>query len=312
MLRALAADTVLLRCRPVVWVICAVALLAIGVLATQSVRDMAPPTEAQMAMAEETYRTKLAEWEAEHEQWEQACIDDGGTAEQCAVPAPTPEAYQPWQSDYPDASRITFLIAAALLGMAMYVAGAMFVGGAFVSGAMTTWLTHHPGRLVLTVSKLIVMGVLALGVGVLVFGGLLITLNLAARAWGVPVPDDQFATSLVSACRATLLGVFSAVTGAAASFITRRTALAVGLAAAYVILNRLVVSFNFATGVAPALDLITQGQAWVGGTTYLAYWDAGVFREVQIDPTPGGIAWAVLTVLMVAAALLMQRLRDPQ
>ncbi|MGJ3507404.1 hypothetical protein [Enemella sp. A6] len=312
MLKALAADAFLLRHRTVVWVVCGVALLAISVLGGQSIRDMAPPSAAELTQAQQTYQAKLAEWEAEHEQWERACIEDGGSHEQCAVPRPTPESYQPWQADYRIASGITILVAAALLAVTMYVVGALYVGGDFASGAMTTWLTHQPRRMVLTVSKLTTVGVLSLVAGVLVFGVLLIALNLAARAWQVPVTQDHLVGSLISAGRGTLLVMLGGLIGASAAFITRRSAVAIGMAAVYTLLNRVTVSLNIGTGAAPALDLITQAQAWVGGGTTLTYWDNGMFQELRLNPTLGGVIWGVLSTVMLIAALLTQRFRDPQ
>lgn len=310
MLKALAADALLLRYRTVVWVICALTFVAIGVLAVQSVREMAPPTAAQLEEAEQAYQSRMAEWQAEHEQWEQMCIEDGGSPAQCTVPAPSRESYQPWQAGYAEATGAAILMAAALLGMMMYVVGALYVGGDFASGAMSTWLSHQPRRGVLWVSKLVTMGYLALCGSLFVFTILLVVCNIAARGWAVPIEDGQWGRSLVSAGRGTLLVFLSALMGTAASFITRRASLAIGLAAAYLILNRLTVSFNIAVGAVPAMDLITQGQAWVSGGMSLAFWEGGVFREMNLHPSLGGVAWGVVTILMLIASFVLHRRRD--
>lgn len=310
MRHALAAETMLLRCRHAVWVIIMVSLGATAFFSAQTIREMAPPTAAQQAQAEEAYQADLLWWEGNHVRLAELCVADGGTPEQCAVPRPLAEQYLPTQVSFSWTSGVVLLITAALMSMALFTAGAAFAGAEFASGVMTTWHGHVPSRSLLVGSKLITIAGLALVTSIVSFGAALAAVSIAATAWDVSISQSAITSATLSALRATLLVTLSAVLGAATALLTRRATVAVGLAIGYVIVNRLIASYDVATGVTPVLDLVTQAEAWVSGGLPLTFWDASGPQEVYVPAIVGLVSWSSITLVMALLAFFVHRRRD--
>lgn len=310
MRHALAAEVMLLRCRHAVWGILIVALAATAFFSTQTIREMAPPTAAQQVQAQEEYQTDIRWWEANHVRLAELCVADGGTPEQCVVPRPQAEQYLPAQVSFTWTSKVVLLIAAALMSLALFTAGAAFAGAEFASGVMTTWHGHLPSRSLLVASKLITITGLAVVTSIVTFGIALAAVSFAASTWEVPLTQSAVTTATLSALRGTVLVTLSAILGAATAFLTRRATVAVGLALGYVIINRLIASYDVATGVTPVLDLVTQAEAWVSGGLPLTFWDASGPQEVYVPAIVGLVSWSSITLVMVLIAFFVHRRRD--
>ncbi|MDC7120954.1 hypothetical protein OMK64_05345 [Cellulomonas fimi] len=327
MTRLLRAELARARARPFVWFVSAGVVLGVLGLVLSGWWESRPPSAAQVAAADEAYRTDLAAWQ----ELVAPCDADDPSVhpdlppEQasavCASRPPVPERYQEVRPDVAALVVERLPSVGVMLTLGCLMVGVGLVTADFASGAMGTWLTFAPRRGHVFVTRLASAAVAAVPCVV----APLVTLVLALLAVGVVnglavgEPVGGWGELLATAGRWLAVGPAFAAVGVGLAFALRHAAAVTGVAVWWV------------AATESALPLVLPESRWLPLSTNVSAWTAGsayyVVPSCVPDPAHAGeelcdpvlhtvsAGQGALVVLVVVAVALVGgwlsfRLRD--
>lgn len=300
-------------------VVALLVLVAVIGLFQLSVADMvSPPSASEREVAQQMAAEERADWEAHHEEWEQECLEDGGSPADCAQPAPTAQDWIDGPYPFAESAGVAVDFGLYLTALVAFLVAASFVGAEFTTGSMANWLTFVPRRSTVFVSKLAVVAASSLLVGLLagaltVGAAVLITLAYDQPLTGLgPV--------LQMAGRGALISLIFAVLGFCCAMLTGSTGASVGilLGGLFAVFARGIVLFaSDWAGRLSSWSPDVNAQAIVeNGTTYWiptpgSGWEddsEGIERHLSLAHGLG--YWAILLAALIAVTWLLFRRRD--
>lgn len=310
------------------WLI--VGMLAVVVLtAFGAWRASRPPSEEQLAAAQQQVAMAQADWEANGEQRVAECREQEAQAQQtdpnvhfgCDQMAPHLEAYLPYQATFADSAQGWLSQVATFVLLLSLIVGATFVAAEFSTGAITTWLTFEPRRPRVFASKVAVVtvatGLAALVVAVLSVGAcwLATAINHAPGPWTAQL----FVDLGNSAGRIAAAAAAAALLGATLGFLLRHTAAVIAVVIGWIVaIDGLLVQGLLR---APRWAVTLNLQAWLNGgfqqtvgSTSCTTTSDGVTTcngvQLVITMTQAGLTLLALVAVVTALALLVFRRRD--
>lgn len=233
------------------------------------------------AQATASFNAAHADWVRNHVQQEKDCR----SATPADAPASVCEVAEPKLSDFlPFGGTISSMVGDVRAGLqtlllfGTFLLGASLVCAEFSSGSLSTWLTFVPRRVPVYVSKVAAAGVLGLIVAVIASAVLGVGLWLIAANVGLSVSSAQRSEFIATLGRASLLGLYGGMVGAAMGFVVRHTAAALGVAIGYLIVFEMVLRSAWA-GIA----------RWILGPNVSAFVAHGsTFDTDRCSPAGGG------------------------
>ncbi|MDN5763917.1 MAG: ABC transporter permease subunit [Microlunatus sp.] len=297
-------------------------LLALVALFQLAVGEqVSPPSTTEAAQYQQEYDEYVQDWEANHQEWETSCLEDGGTADECATPRPEPSDWGLAPSSYEDVAKSALSFAVYLGGMVVFVVTVSFIGAEVTTGALANWLTFVPDRNRVFASKLIVVtgfsAVVGVGVGVVTVAASAVITAL----YGQPLTglDSVVAT----AGRGALLVVVFGIVGYCVGLLTGSTGAGIGvlLAGIFVVFVRNVIVFSsqWAQQLAPWSPEVNLEAILANGTTYQVATGSGPvgdegsgFNSVErtVSLAHGLGYWAVLLAVIIVVTWVVFRRRD--
>ena len=299
----------------------ALIMLLLGLAGFQLVLNdaLSPPSGEQLATSERAYQQTHREWVANHEQDEQDCRDTGAPPDECVVPEPTLVEFTGSPTPFKDATGTALKLSALLAALVAFMIAASFIGAEYSSGSMTSWLTFVPRRGHVFWSKLLTVAGFAVLLGMLcatlVFDVALVLAHLhGSRVESVRELVEMGARSVLSV-------VVLAIFGFCIGLLSRRTAGAIG------VLLALVVVWFVRIGPLSSLPWAQRITPWTPDGNILAIVDHGYTYSVPVERAPAdgvnfdliehsvslthGVAyWSIILALLITCSLLTFRRRD--
>jgi len=299
----------------------ALIMLLLGLAGFQLVLNdaLSPPSGEQLATSERAYQQTHREWVANHEQDEQDCRDTGAPPDECVVPEPTLVEFTGSPTPFKDATGTALKLSALLAALVAFMIAASFIGAEYSSGSMTSWLTFVPRRGHVFWSKLLTVAGFAVLLGMLcatlVFDVALVLAHLhGSRVESVRELVEMGARSVLSV-------VVLAILGFCIGLLSRRTAGAIG------VLLALVVVWFVRIGPLSSLPWAQRITPWTPDGNILAIVDHGYTYSVPVGGAPAdgvnfdliehsvslthGVAyWSIILALLITCSLLAFRRRD--
>ncbi len=321
MIPLLRAELLRIRSRRLTWIALGVVLLVVALSQLAVAGSMRPVTAAEQAEAQVAHREAVQEWEANHEQYEQECVDAGLRAEECDYPRPAVEDFVPRSvSTFAEAGRGIVLATVAFSGLALLLLGASVTGAELSSGGLANWLTFVPERGRVYASKVLALVFVAVAFTAVVTALALAATAVTASAVGASL--DGAAGLAGIGARGVLVGVAAVVVGFTLALLTRHTVAAAGTVLGYLILS----------GVLTAVLLTVPGlsgvQRFLPENNLLALLlkrhEYYTFTEVAqadgtfesssvthvISLTQGAVYWSVIAAVLLAVTWVVFRRRD--
>ncbi|HYI54697.1 MAG TPA: ABC transporter permease subunit [Microlunatus sp.] len=296
-----------------------VVLVAIIGLFQLSVADMvSPPSAADRQLAQQQAEEERVEWEAHHEEWEQACRDDGGSAADCAMPAPTASDWIDGPYPFSESAAVAVSFGVYLTGLVAFLVAASFVGAEFTTGSLANWLTFVPRRSTVFVSKLTVVAAFSLLLGLLAAALTVGAAVLITSAYGQPL--SGLGEVVQMAARGALVSLILGVLGFCCAMLTGSTGASVGilLGGLFALFARGIVLFaaGWAARLSPWSPEVNAQAIVEHGTTYWlptpgSTWDddsEGIERQLSFAHGLG--YWSVVLAAVIVVSWLLFRRRD--
>ncbi len=318
MTRLLLAELNRLRSRRFAVIALIAVLLLLGAFQLITNAELKPPSQAEVAQAEQIYNQQLKDWEGNHEEQEKQCTEQGAPADECAWPKPTRDEFVRQPSTFAAMASIAVTVTVFLIGLIFFFIGASFIGAEYTSGSLANWLTFIPNRWKVFTSKIVAVAVVAAVATAVAVGLMLASTALLASRYDSKI--DGWSKLLAMAGRGVLLGILFAVLGFCLALVTRHTAAAIGVVLGYVFLT-------FVRSALGMADWVQKLNPWVPENNLLAILDKG-YRyshyvetitpegrsyegiEKHISLLHGSLYWAVIAVVAVVVAVLVFRRRD--
>ena len=299
----------------------ALIMLLLGLAGFQLVLNdaLSPPSGEQLATSERAYQQAHKEWVANHEQDEQDCRDTGAPPDECVVPEPTLVEFTGSPTPFKDATGTALKLSALLAALVAFMIAASFIGAEYSSGSITNWLTFVPRRGHVFWAKLVTVAGFAVLLGMLcatlVFDAALVLAHLhGSRVESVRELAEMGARSVLSV-------VVLAIFGFCIGLLSRRTAGAIG------VLLALVVVWFVRIGPLSSLPWAQRITPWTPDGNILAIVDNGYAYSVPVEGAPAdgvnfdiiehsvslthGVAyWSIILALLITCSLLTFRRRD--
>ncbi|WP_273651884.1 ABC transporter permease subunit [Cellulomonas fimi] len=327
MTRLLHAELVRARSRPFVWFVSAGVVLGVLGLVLSGWWDSRPPSAAEVAAADEAYRTDLAAWQERVA----PCDDDDPSVHpdlppaeataRCTSRPPVPAQYQEVRPDVATLLVERLPSTGLMITLACLMVGVGLVTAEFASGSMGTWLTFAPRRGRVFVSKLLAGAVAAVPCVatalVTLVVGLLAVGVVNGLAIGTPVAGWAGVGAVAGRWLAT--GPAFAAIGVGLAFALRHATAVTGIAVWWV------------AATESALPLVLPESRWLPLSTNVTAWTAGSAQYVVPSCVPdparagkelcdlvvhavpmgqGGLVVLVVVATAVAGGWLSFRLRD--
>lgn len=318
--RLVATELRRLRSRRITLVAGIVLLAAVGLFQLAVADQVSPPSAAQVTEQQRYFDQAHADWEQNHVEQEQQCVDSGSSAQDCAWPEPTPADYALTASPFAEVAPGALQLSAYLTLLASFLVGASFMGAEYTTGSLANWLTFVPRRLHVYGSKLGAV-LLASAVAGAVVNFLMLGLVVAlTRAYGGDLVG--LGTAAATAGRAIPIACLAGVAGFVFALLTRHTVAALGIALGYVVVSAVLTGLTLnAEGplgwLPPWLPERNLDAFLQHGTTYTQYvlttteqGTSGESVEKHIAFGHSALYWAVLLVAAVVAGALVFRRRD--
>lgn len=330
MMRLVRAELGRSRSRLLVWATVAATLVVAGIVAVGVFSSTVPPSGAELAQQTRFFEDNLKDWEANHEQWYQDCLD-AQAADREAVNDPeldydceasnAPPKLDDWiytatASDLASYTLSGFL--QVLLGGA-FLLGASLLAAEITTGNVGLWLTFAPRRGAVLASKVIAVAITSLLYAVLGVGtGIAGIAGASAVNGALDLTAEQWEALALMAVRAGVLAVAVGVIGAALGVLLRHTAAALGAVFGYLIVFEAMLAG--ATGKFQHWFVLVNVTAVVDGRTE-TYWteckaDPRTGEQVCTDMSKvitqadGALYLGVLAAVAVLVAWLVFRRRD--
>jgi ABC-2 type transport system permease protein len=299
----------------------ALIMLLLGLAGFQLVLNdaLSPPSGEQLATSERAYQQAHKEWVANHEQDERDCRDTGASPDECVVPEPTLVEFTGSPTPFKDAAGTALKLSALFAALVAFMIAASFIGAEYSSGSITNWLTFVPRRGHVFWSKLLTVAGFAVLLGMLcatlVFDVALVLAHLhGSRVESVRELVEMGARSVLSV-------VVLAIFGFCIGLLSRRTAGAIG------VLLALVVVCFIRIGPLSSLPWAQRITPWTPDGNILAIVDHGYTYSVPVERAPAdgvnfdliehsvslthGVAyWSIILALLITCSLLAFRRRD--
>jgi ABC-2 type transport system permease protein len=291
----------------------------VGVFQLAVVQSVTPPSPAEVAAARQGFEDYRKDWQANHDEWEQDCLDDGGTPADCAQPEPTEADWGLAPTPFNEIAQagVTFSVVMAMLSA--YLLAASSIGAEYSTGSLGNWLTFVPRREKVYAAKVVA---LALGSAALaVLTGLLMVGAASIVTLAVGQPLTGLSGVVETAARGIPLVVFAALLGFCVGMLTRHTVAALGALLGYglLVLGLYVVSFavpplsalkrwQLETNVAAFLMHGTQYQVIRRVVTADGVDVEGVARSLGFGAASAYLA--IIGLALLAVTLLVFRRRD--
>lgn len=316
MIRLLRAELLRIRSRRLTLVAAIVLLAAVALFQVAVNEAVTPPEGAEVAAGQREYQEARQDWESNHERYEQDCLEEGASAEECVIPAPVESDYVPQASSFAAMGDAGVYLIAVLALLTSYLLGASFLGAEVSSGSMANWLTFVPRRGPVLASKLLVLAlVTAIGTAVLLAATLALTAILARLHGGTVA---ELSRLVAMSGRAVVFCGLAAILGGCLALLTRHTVAAVGIVLGALMLSTILSGLVFAFPAFADLPRSLPGPNLTAflrnGTTYEVYLpdvaDEGSVVERKISFAQAALYWAVLSAAVIAATALVFRRRD--
>lgn len=280
--------------------------------------SITPPSEATLAQNRADFQEYQRDWEANHETWEDECVDSGSAPDECVVPPPDPADWELTAKTFLDVVPDAVGFAVYLAGLVLFVAMASFIGAEATTGALANWLTFIPDRRIVLTSKLVVATVFSLLVGAAATGLSVAAASVLASVHGQPLTGLDQVVALAG--RGIVVVMILGVLGFCVGLLTGSTGASVGvlLAGLFLLYLRMVLSLTarWAEHLAPWSPEVNLAAILNGGTTYPvaagpgADPEASGFAERSLSLGHGLGYWAVLLAALLAVTWLVFRRRD--
>lgn len=321
MIPLLRAELLRIRSRRLTWVALGAVLLvvALGQLAVGG--SMRPVTADEQSQAQASYADAVRDWEANHEEYEQDCVETGASAEDCAYPPPVVEDFVPRSvSTFAESGQLVVIITVAFTGLALLLVGASVTGAELSTGALANWLTFVPQRGRVFAAKVVAL-VLVAAVATAVLSALALGLTaVVGSAVGATLRGTGDLAAIAG--RGVLVGVAAAVVGFALALLTRHTIAAAGTVLGYLIVSGVLAVVWLAvpalSGVQRFLPENNLLALLLGEHTYYTVTEVaqpdGTYEssavEHVISLTQGTVYWGVVVVVLVGLTYVVFRRRD--
>lgn len=319
MTRLVVAELRRLGSRRLTWIAAVLLLLGVGLFQLVVSSEVAPPSATEVAENQRFLEQSRQEWQENHVEWEQECVESGGSAEQCVVPEPTEADFGLAPTPFADIAGTAVTLSALLALFASYLVAASSIGAEYTSGAIANWLTFVPQRLRVFGSKLVAVVGVSAALGALTNFAMLGLIAAVTRfhGGGLAGIGDAAATG----GRAVALAVLAGVGGFCIGLVSRHTVAALGVVLAYLVVGSVV------RGLASSVPALQWLPPWLPDYNLLAFLDHGTtyvldtstttiegteFSQIEKHLSFGhsAVYWLVLLVVAVVGAALVFRRRD--
>jgi ABC-2 type transport system permease protein len=318
-IRLIGAELNRLLSRRLTLILTLAVIAIVGVFQLAVVQSVSPPSAAEVADARQGYEDYRKDWEANHDAWEQACLDDGGAADECAQPEPTEADWGLAPTPFNEIAQAGVTIWVVMAMLSAYLLAASSIGAEYSTGSLGNWLTFVPRREKVYAAKVVA---LALGSAALAaLTGLLMVGAASIVTLAVGQPLTGFGAVVETAARGIALVVFAAILGFCVAMLTRHTVAALGALLGYglLVLGLYVVSF-----AVPVLSSLKRWQLETNVVAFLMHGyqyqvirrvvtEQGVDVEGAIRSLGFGAASAYLAIIglaLLSVTLLVFRRRD--
>ena len=321
MTRLLRAELLRIRSRRLTWVALGLVLLVVALAQLAVGSSVRPVTAAERNQAQVAYDEAVQDYEKNGETYEQQCLDEGLSAEDCATEPPRIEDYVPRTvSTFAEAGQLVVTVTVTFAALGLLLVAASVTGAELSSGAMANWLTFVPERGRVFAAKLLALVLVAAVSTAAVLALALGVAALVARGYQAPLTG---AGQLVAvAGRGVLVSVVAAAVGFGLALITRHTIAAAGTVLGYLILSAVLAVVWFTvpalSGVQRFLPENNLLALLLGKHTYYTFGEQlqpdGTYVDTSvahvISLTHGSLYWAVAVAVLLAASYLVFRRRD--
>ncbi|MFL6027712.1 MAG: ABC transporter permease subunit [Friedmanniella sp.] len=315
MTRLLRAELLRLRSRRMTLFAAILLLVAVALFQLAVNEAVTPPSGAEVAAAQREYEQSRQDWEANHQQYEQDCRDEGLSEQQCVIPAPVESDLVPQAASFATMADVGVYLVAVLVMLTGYLLGASLLGAEVSTGSMANWLTFVPRRGSVLAAKLLVLAAAtAVAAAVLLALTLALTALLVRMHGGVVTGVPPL---VAMSGRAVVLAMVAAVLGACLALLTRHTVAALGIILGYVVVSGVLSALMFTV---PALSELPPWLPQSNLTAFLRHGstyeviqpfaEGGATLERRISFAHAAVYWAVLTAVVIAATALVFRRRD--
>lgn len=280
-----------------------------------------PPNPAEVAENQARFEYALAEWQEDHDEYVQRCVDQGGTPQVCAANWPQPQAedYGLAATPFAEIGAVAALLAVLMAALTLFVLAASFIGAEFTTGAIANWLSFVPRRGAVFAAKIVAIVIFTVVVSALASA---LTLGIAAlisSAYGGDL--TTLGQHAGTAARGLLVVTIIAVLGFCAGLVTRHTAAALGVLLGYLLLwvlrNGILQNAAWAQRLTPWSAEGNLSAILGNGHTYAIpeqrLTDRGLeteFLERTLSLSAGLLYWAVVLTVVVTGSVLIFRRRD--
>lgn len=319
MTRLVVAELRRLASRRLTWIAAVLLLLGVGLFQLVVSSEVAPPSATEVAQSQRFLEQSRQDWRENHEEWEQDCLESGGSAEECVIPEPTEADYGLAPTPFADLAGTAVTLSALLALFASYLVAASSIGAEYTSGAIANWLTFVPQRLKVFGSKLVAVVAMSAVLGAVTNFAMLGLVAAVTRFYGGGLAGvaDAAATS----GRAVALAVLAGVGGFCVGLVSRHTVAALGVVLAYLVVGSVL------RPLASELPALHWLPPWLPDHNLLAFLEHGTTYYLQTSTTTiegteysqverhlsfghSAVYWLVLLVVAVVGAALVFRRRD--
>lgn len=320
MINALRAETRRLLSRRIV-ISSLIALLGLIVLFQLQVSSsLTPPSAAEVAQVQQEYQESVKDWEDNHEEWEADCLDSGASAQDCAMPRPTPADWGLGPIPFDDAVTPAISFGVFLGGMLLFIAMASFIGAEAGSGSLANWLTFVPNRTTVMVSKLAVVAAFSVLTGAAV--GVLTVAASSVLAAVHRQPLTGFDDVAATAARGIVVLAIFGIAGYTVGLLTASSGASIGILLGGFFLTYLIAVLSFASRWAQLLAPFSPGlnlaAILTNGTTYEVSAgpsaplteDGESYVTKTLSLAHGLGYWAVLLAVLLVVTWYVFRRRD--
>jgi ABC-2 type transport system permease protein len=280
---------------------------------------LAPPSREQVAAAERAYQQAHEDWVANHEQYEQECLDTGAAAAECVLPEPTLIEFTDNPTPFNQTAKTAFQLSTLFVAVVAFMIAASFIGAEYSSGSIASWLTFVPRRGPVFWSKLLTVAGFAALLGL--FGAAAVLSGALGLAHLHGSRVESITELAEMGLRTILPVVLVAIIGFCIGLLTRHTAGALSILLAFLVVSFVRVgplsTFAWAQRVTPwtpegnIAAIVDQGYTYSVPVERTA--PDGVYLEFvphTVSFTHGVCYWSILLALVVVGSLLIFRRRD--
>lgn len=317
MIRLIGAEFNRLLSRRLTLILTLAVIAVVGLFQLAVAESVSPPSPEQVAAARQGFEQDHKMWEESHEEWEQQCLDQGGSESDCVIAEPTEQDYGLAPTRFGDIAGVGVSVSVVVAMLAGYLLAASSIGAEYSTGSLGNWLTFVPRREKVYAAKVAALALGSAALGVVAVGLMVGLAAIVTAAIGQPLTG--VGTVAATAGRGIPLVVLAALVGFCIAMLTRHTVAALGALLGYglVVLGLTIVGY-----LVPPLSHLKPWQLETNIWAFLNYGQTYYVVErtvseqgVSIDQVERTLAFgpasaylaAVLIVFLVAALLVFRR-----